>query len=275
MRRLVVRHDVLEPPGWPVALDGLRLGIASDFHAGSPGMGEVEIAHVVERLNSQQPELVVLLGDYGMGHVLGGRRLAPGRIGALLGALEAPLGVLAVLGNNDWDDGPAIRDALRGHGVDVLENELRLIERGGARFCVAGMADKTRGLPQPVATVRQAPAGASVIALIHNPDLFPGVPASVPLTLAGHTHGGQIALPWLGPLMVPSRHGRRFAHRLVEEHGRLLYVTSGLGTNVLPLRFGVPPEIVVLELRSGSADAAATGDPQHGAEQPAAEQDRG
>jgi hypothetical protein len=96
--------------------------------------------------------------------------------------------------------------------------------------------------------LREVPAGDPVILYTHNPDIFPGVPARVSLTVAGHTHGGQVNLPLLGRPVVPSRFGQRYAFGHVEEGGRHLYVGGGVGTSIIPVRFRVPPEVVVLSL---------------------------
>jgi len=100
-------------------------------------------------------------------------------------------------------------------------------------------------IPRALARV---PAGEPIVLLTHNPDVFPDVTARVALTLAGHTHGGQVAVPILGRPVVPSRYGQRYAHGLVVEDGRALFVSSGIGTSLLPVRFGVPPEIAIVTL---------------------------
>ena len=89
---------------------------------------------------------------------------------------------------------------------------------------------------------------APVIVITHNPDVFPLVPNRVCLTIAGHTHGGQVALPLVGRLIVPSKYGQRYAIGHIREEGRDLFVTSGVGTSIIPVRFRVPPEIVFLEI---------------------------
>ena len=104
------------------------------------------------------------------------------------------------------------------------------------------------------ATLDETDQSAPLLLLAHTPDIFPHVPAEVALTLAGHTHGGQVDLPFLGRLIVPSRFGERFAYGLIEEAGRRLYVTSGIGTAIIPVRFRVPPEIVVITLAPKSDD---------------------
>jgi predicted MPP superfamily phosphohydrolase len=134
--------------------------------------------------------------------------------------------------------------ALRTGGIEVLEN--RVVETGG--LYVAGLADLRDRRPDLPGALAGVPAGAPVVLLAHDPDVFPYVPDRVALTLSGHTHGGQIAIPVLRRAVIPSRYGERYARGHVIEDGRHLYVTSGLGTSGLPLRLLAPPEVVVLEL---------------------------
>jgi predicted MPP superfamily phosphohydrolase len=113
---------------------------------------------------------------------------------------------------------------------------------------LAGISDKMTRHPDAVAALAGVPAEATVLAMTHNPDIFPGIPGRVALTVAGHTHGGQVRLPLLGALVVPSQYGERYAAGHVVEDGRHLFVTTGVGTSIYALRLGVPPEIVVLTL---------------------------
>jgi len=175
------------------------------------------------------------------------RWIAPEIIAHGLAGLRARLGVYAVLGNHDeWDDAPRIRRALEAEGIHVLDNEVTEIRDRGVSIWIAGLADYTTRDQAIEATI--ARAGDLVIALTHEPDSFPGIPARVALTLAGHTHGDQVALPLLGRLVVPSRHGQRYAAGYVVEEGKHLFVTTGIGTSILPVRFGVTPEIALLTL---------------------------
>ena len=249
--RLVVREAEVRLPGWPAALAGLRVAVLSDLHAGAPHLGAQKRAEIVRRTNAARPDLVVLLGDYVVGREAGARFVEPEIIARELGELRAPLGVVAVLGNHDWwYNGGRVRRALEGAGLRVLENDaVGLNAKGrGPRLWVAGLGDLWSRSADPVAALRSVPSGEPVLLLTHNPDVFPEVPARVTLTLAGHTHGGQVRLPGWGTPIVPSRYGRRYAAGLVVEEGKRLFVTPGLGTSILPVRFGVPPEISLLTL---------------------------
>jgi predicted MPP superfamily phosphohydrolase len=244
-RRLVTVHRRLELPNWPAALNGLRVGVLSDLHAGAPHAGLPQIRRAVERLNDEAPDLTVLVGDYIDAHPLWGGRIAPEPIARELAALRSPLGTFAVLGNHDWRQaGDQMWSALHNAGIEVLENRST---RAGDLY-VAGLADLRCRRPDLPGALAGVPADAPVIALAHDPDLFPYMPDRVALTLSGHTHGGQVAIPLLRRPAIPSRYGERYARGHVVEDGRHLYVTSGLGTSALPVRLLAPPEVVVLEL---------------------------
>jgi uncharacterized protein len=251
-RRLVVRNVPLALPRWPAALDGLRVGFLSDLHAGVLHANEDAIARWVERTNAERPDLVLLGGDFTDANWLFGRRLAPERIAERLAALEAPLGRVAVLGNHDWKAfGTRMWTALAAAGIPVLENDSVAIDAPGGRLHVACLADVRFRRPDVARALAGVPDGEPVIALAHDPDVFPFVPARVALTICGHTHGGQVAIPYARIPFLPSRHGERLARGHIVEHGRHLFVGAGLGTSGLPVRLLAPPEVVVLELRSG------------------------
>jgi hypothetical protein len=125
---------------------------------------------------------------------------------------------------------------------------------------VAGLADLRKRRPDLPGALDGVPPGAPILLLAHDPDVFPYVPARVALTLSGHTHGGQVAIPLVRRPAIPSLHGERYARGHVVEEGRHLYVSSGFGTSGLPLRLLAPPEVVVLELRApGRPPGAAPG----------------
>jgi hypothetical protein len=251
-RRLVVRRLELRLPHWPARLDGVRAGVLTDLHAGVPHARLPAIERAVAALNDAEPDVHLLLGDYLDASQVLRRDVAPDAVAGVLGRLRSPLGTFAVLGNHDWRAaGDAMWRALARAGIEVLEDRaVRLLAPAGA-FWVAGLGDlRHRG-----ANVRRAlgevPLGEPVVLLAHDPDLFPHVPERVSLTLAGHTHGGQVAIPALRRPLLPSAYGERYARGLVVEHGRHLLVSSGIGTSGLPVRLFAPPEVLVLTLRPG------------------------
>ncbi len=246
---LTVVHQTIAIHPWHPEHAGLKVAVISDLHVGSPFRDVGKLKQLVTATNSEAPDLVVLLGDFVILGVIGGTLVDPESIGDQLAGLQAPLGIVAVLGNHDWwFDGNRVRHALESRGVRVLENESIRLTQHGKSFWLAGLADLlTRGNGVPV-TLAQINDDEPIIVLTHNPDVFVSVPERVSLTLAGHTHGGQVRLPLIGRPVVPSKYGQRYAYGLIDEGGRKLFVTGGVGTSILPVRFGVPPEIVILRL---------------------------
>ena len=267
--RLSVTHYAIAPPDWP---SGLRLKIAllADLHACEPTMPAGRIEEIVAVTNGLGADAVLLLGDYEASQRVMQRALMPDEWAPILAQLKAPLGVHAILGNHDyWDDPEAQasrrrpvrgRVALEKAGVPVYENDVVRLEKGGQGFWLAGLADQIayiagqrngymrfEGLHDLGATLSKVTDDAPVILMAHEPDIFPKVPARVALTVSGHTHGGQVRLFGWSPV-VPSRYGNRYAYGHVLEDDRSLVVSGGLGCSILPVRFGVPPEIVIVEL---------------------------
>jgi predicted MPP superfamily phosphohydrolase len=253
--RLVVRPARIPLPRWPMAWEGLRIAAIADIHAGSPHVGYAQLDHLVRTANEQRPDLVVLLGDYVCRRTPQEGVEKPENVAAKLSELRAPLGVVAVLGNHDWWlDGPRMRRAFEDAGMRVLDNEALRLERAGQPLWLVGIADALTGNPRIDVALGKVPAGDPVVVLTHNPDLFDHeVPERVVLTLAGHTHGGQVRLPLIGAPIVPSAFGQRYAEGIVVEGKRTLFVTPGIGTSVLPIRLGVPPEISLLSVVAGGA----------------------
>ena len=265
--RLEVRHYRPALPAWPAGLR-LRVGVIADLHAGGPHMLPRRVEGIVEAVEGLRPDLVVFLGDLNASHRFLTERVPPARSAAILARLRPPLGLHAVLGNHDWWDDPAAfraghrrqrpetERALCAAGIPVLENGAVRMRHGGREFWLAGLGSmwafggrmgRWRGVDDLPATLAAAEGDSPMILLSHEPDIFPRVPGRVALTLSGHTHGGQVRLPGV-PLRVPSNHGDRYAYGHIVEEGRHLIVSAGLGTSGYPMRFGVPPEIVVVEL---------------------------
>jgi predicted MPP superfamily phosphohydrolase len=254
---LVVTRYALTPSGWPA---GRRLSIAviADLHAGGPDMQLPHVRRVVDTANRLRPDLIVLLGDFIASYRFAIKRMADPLWAGELGRLRAPLGTWAILGNHDWwHDLHGVRSALADVRIPVLENDAVLLGAGGEKFWLAGIGDQLahplghgrfRGVDDLPGTLAHVRTDDPVLLLVHEPDIFPRVPARVALTLAGHTHGGQIRLPLIWPAFVPSKYGARYAYGHVVEDNRHLIVSGGLGTSAIPARLGVPPEVVHVEL---------------------------
>jgi uncharacterized protein len=225
----------------------VRIAILTDLHTGSPFNGISKLRRIVERTNAARPDVICILGDLVIQGVAGGRFVPPEEIAIELGRLRAPAGVIAVLGNHDgWLDHDRVRSALERNRIQIVEETATRINTDGGSFWVAGISDLWTGRHDIAAALAAVVDNRPVILLTHNPDVFPDVPDRVALTLAGHTHGGQVRLPLVGRPIVPSRFAQRFAAGHVVEDGRHLFVATGVGTSILPVRFRVPPAITLL-----------------------------
>jgi len=259
--RLRIRRWLVKPEGWPENLK-LRIVAISDLHVGEPFVSLRRVRQVVRRANALGADVIVLLGDYAAGHHFITKPVKIADVAPELAALKAPQGVYAVLGNHDWWDdlaaqirgeGPNLyAQALENVGIPCLSNQA--VRRDG--FWIAGLEDQLavrgptgrwEGLDDLPATLAQITDDDPAILLAHEPDIFPTVPDRIALTLSGHTHGGQVRLFGWSPV-VPSRYGNRYAYGHVEEDGRHLVVSGGIGCSILPVRFGSVPEITVIEL---------------------------
>jgi uncharacterized protein len=269
--RLIVTSYRISPERWAGA-PPLRIAVVADVHAMNPWMSPLHIARIAAATNALKPDIVLLAGDYeasmppyGIGSYVSMQDCAEA-----LSSLEAPLGVYAVLGNHDvgrrgnW--GENVRRAFPAHGIPVMENEALRLEKDGRPFWLLGLGDQWggrggRGLDDLPATLGRVTDEAPAILLAHEPDIFADLPRldlqrRIALTVSGHTHGGQVNIPMYGPRSIPSRYGKRYAYGHVVEDDRHLVVSAGLGMTGIPVRFGVPPEIVLITLGSHDADAA-------------------
>jgi len=249
--RLVVRKEAIRIDNWPRELNGLRIAVLSDIHAGGWFIDDKKLRTIVQRTNQLQPDLIVILGDYMSGDSQTSDRVEPEVFGATLKDFQAPLGVYSVLGNHDWwYSGEKVRRGLEQNGIKVLDDEVAQINVRGNPLWLVGLADLWTRPQRIEQTVAKVPQGGVMIALTHNPDIFPNLPQRVPLLLAGHTHGAQVRFPFIGTVAHSSRFGKKYERGHVFENNHHLFVTTGIGTSILPLRFGVTPEIVLLTLNS-------------------------
>ena len=228
----------------------MRVAVLTDLHVGSPFNGMTKLHSTVDRTNAAKPDVICILGDLVIQGVLGGRFVPPEEIVIELARLRAAAGVVAVLGNHDgWFDHKRVRQAVETTGIRVVEDTAIRLNTPAGPLWVAGISDLWTGRHDLTAALAAvADNNSPVLLLTHNPDVFPIVPNRVTLTLAGHTHGGQVRLPFAGALIVPSRFGQRFAAGHVVEGGRHLFVATGVGTSILPVRFRVPPTVAVITL---------------------------
>ena len=237
---LSVERVEITLPRLPKKLDGFRVLHLSDTHH-SPFTGLEHISRAVAIANQLKPDLVALTGDY-VSHEA--QYIAP--VAKVLGELKAAHGVFACLGNHDhWTDPEAMTRHLEQNGVRVLVNEGFRLE-SAAPFWLAGVDDHMVGKTDLPAALKGAFPDEFKLLLAHNPVIFrPAARAGVDLTLSGHTHGGQVRVRDADQRLIRRRRTAGL-HRIKQSH---IYITRGIGTVVLPIRFQCPPEISVLELR--------------------------
>lgn len=257
-RRLRIIEIDVELPGLDRAFDGYRIGVLSDLHqAVLPGLSHTKRA--VREIQRRDPDFVALLGDYGVSFErsrwLSGL-LYPGEMRALtpiLRGLRAPDGVVALIGNHDYYyDGAKVADWLRSSGIPVLMNEHVVIVRGGARLTIAAVDDAVEGTPDIARAFAGSDPDVPRILLAHNPDvvLAPGEAPPPALVLAGHTHGGQVMLPFVGaPIRFARVGSRATAQGWIPNDYAPLFVSAGVGSQI-PLRFGVVPDALLVRLRA-------------------------
>jgi predicted MPP superfamily phosphohydrolase len=268
VRLCVTSYDIQSaqlPAGFQLKIAGV-----ADIHACDPWMSLSHIEEIVEHTNALHADMIVLLGDYVAGHHHVTRFIPPAEWAPVLAGLKAPLGVHAILGNHDyWSDVavqragkgvPLAQLALEAAGIPVYENDVARLTKDNHAFWLAGLGDQLAyeparrfrpfrriGVDDLSATLAKVTDDAPIVLLAHEPDVAVRVPKRVALQLSGHTHGGQVRLFGWAPV-VPSRFGSRFAYGHMRTNCDVV-VSGGLGCSLLPIRLGVPPEIVLVTLR--------------------------
>lgn len=232
------------PPGHE-GLENLRIGFLTDTHAG-PFVSKADLDRAVELLRQEAPDLVLLGGDF----ISESPRYAEDTAAALAPlAAFAPLGCLAVLGNHDIStDRARMTTALESHGIRVLQNQPIELNTPGGPLWIAGIDETILGRADVAASFAGIPEGAAVIALWHEPDgAEQAADAGAFAQLSGHSHGGQIRIPGLGPLVLPPG-GRTYPAGRYLVNGLHLYTSRGLGVYRPPVRLFCPPEVTIVTL---------------------------
>lgn len=259
----LVSHLVCDE-SWQLA--ELRIAVLSDLHVCTPWTTLGALGRIVAATNALKPDLILLPGDFIADRNVPARNVPADSIVSVLGALTAPLGVVAVLGNHDWWDcrlsrrtdfsRNSVAEALNASAIELLCNRSIEIDHKGRSFWLAG-TDSQRArkhLRQPgfddiAAAFADVPPGATAIHLAHEPDIFAFGDPRAFLQISGHTHGGQVNLGGWRP-MTPSVYGSRYAWGHIRDGNRHLIVSGGIGYSGVPLRFMQPPEITLVTLRS-------------------------
>lgn len=241
------REIAVEVPGWR-GPPGLKVAVASDWHIAHEFRHVMTIARanaIVDEINAAKPDVVLLPGDFIHGR--GEDGTTPEDVAAVLGRLKAPRGVYAVLGNHDWwTDGPRFNRALRAAGITVLLNEA--VPLAGTPLWVVGIGDRMSRQSDPARATRGLPPGAQVLALMHDPASARELAPLPGLTVAAHTHGGQVWIPFRGSAVAPHGWPKDRTHGWVDVGGRPIYITSGLGVSIYPIRINMRPELVMFSV---------------------------
>ena len=259
------QYYAFTPPRWTPGLK-LRLVLLADPHLVEPHMPLSRWQRIIAAANELEGDLILLLGDYVTGHFFRTGTVPVAAAAKAAAGLKAPLGVFAINGNHDWWDdltaqrnreGPPLAErAMQDNGIPVLSNKVAKLNKDGLPFWLSGTDSSVaikrgRGRFDSRAdldgTLKLVTDDSPIIHLAHEPDLFTKIPDRVSLTLSGHTHGGQVRLFGWSPV-TPSQYGNRFAYGHIIEDGRHLVVSGGLGCSIMPVRFGMPPEITVIDL---------------------------
>ncbi|HXG84833.1 MAG TPA: metallophosphoesterase [Pyrinomonadaceae bacterium] len=247
--RLIVHEEDLKIPNWSAKLDGFKVVAVSDIHGGAKFITEKKIRELVETVNRQNPDLIVLLGDYVSQKSKRDEDLKmPSEVIAEnLKGLRARYGVYGVVGNHDWwYDEEKVSREFENAGIKILENETARVRVGDETVNVWGIEDYWKKTKVPLEPFEKIPVKENILAITHNPDSLLETPPEIALMFAGHTHGGQFKFPIFGALVLVS--DERFTEGFVEVDGRHVFVTTGVGTSGPAVRFRVPPEIAVLRL---------------------------
>ncbi|MEO1110630.1 MAG: metallophosphoesterase [Pseudomonadota bacterium] len=282
---LRVQRHVVTPPNWPRGLE-LTAALIADPHVCNPWMGLDRLRFIVERTNALKPDIVLMLGDYVAGHRFKTSTIPSKEWAQIFAGFTAPLGTHAILGNHDWWDDRTVQltgeglpfagRALLDAGISLYQNRATRLQKVGHPFWIAGLDDQIALIPNRNAkrkrwqgkddlngTLDQITDDAPVLLMAHEPRIFRKVPGRVSLTMCGHTHGGQINFFGYKPVSGTTLgKDRNYGHIIAnipksstgtvgtEEKPRHLIISGGLGCSILPVRFGVPPEITLVHLQA-------------------------
>lgn len=255
--RLVIKQQTIYVPNWNKKLDGLKIALISDIHAYYGKISQEKLDVIINKTNEQSPDLIFILGDLDTLYLKKSLQYQE-KAGNSLQKLKAQDGVIAILGNHDYEPEGIIKNIYKNAGIPLLENNHKYINHNGQQLRITGLKDLWH-CKTSADTIKNLLGNSNIptIVLSHNPDVFPNIPQNVSLTVSGHTHGGEVYLPVIGAPMVPSNYHQRFRKGYIIENNKHLFVTSGIGT-LSGFRFLNPPEIVILEIYSQTPQTKTT-----------------
>jgi predicted MPP superfamily phosphohydrolase len=241
-----VTRPTLPLPRLPKAFDGLTVAFLTDIHHG-PFTSIDYVASVVRTTLALRPDLIVLGGDYSLKDA---KYIRP--CFDMLAGLTAPLGVYGVLGNHDyWHGLNETREGFKAARIEELTNRGVWLTRGTSRLRLGGVDDLWMGRVDVTAALGDAKTSDACLLVSHNPDVAEKLrEVRVGLMLSGHTHGGQVVFPTGGAPFVPSHYGQKYLHGTVQAPATIVYVSRGLGTTSVPVRFCSRPELTLATLKS-------------------------
>lgn len=238
--RYLVEADVEAP---------INCVVLSDLHVGSHARDLERLERIVTEILAVDVDVVLLPGDFVNMQIFGKGRIRPETIAEVISPLMRKAPAFAVMGNHDSEYGShLVGEALAERGVTVLRNASSEVKTSGGSIWIAGLEDASTGYPDVVTALRDVPALGRTLLMAHDPASFAAVPSGLIATVCGHTHGGQVRLPFVGPVINASSAPLAWTHgRITEAHGTLI-ISAGLGTSGLPIRLNCPPEILLLRI---------------------------
>jgi uncharacterized protein len=244
----IIHRASVSVANWPEGQAPIKVLLLSDIHVAGPDMPPERLERLVKQFNRLKPDLVLIAGDLVSEKRVATHIYTPKQVVAPLAGLKAPLGVIVAPGNHDhWFDPDALTEELKAIGLTVLQNEA--VKRGP--IIVGGIDDDYShhdDIPWTYRAMDHLGEDPRIL-VTHSPDVVPDLPLPVTAVFAGHTHCGQIAFPLVGAITYVSRYGDRFACGDINDKGQRVFVGAGLGTSILPLRYGAPPDAWLVTLK--------------------------
>lgn len=245
---LLTKSQKLEIPHWNKDLDGFKIALITDIHLGTKFVDLKKLARIVKIVNSKNPDLIVICGDLDAKSI-SKEKYSTTQIANILKNLKSKHGVIAVMGNHDYVPPSVVKNIYQKSNIILLENEDYYFSHNAKTLRIVGFKDLWYFKSNPIQVVSMKDKTTPTVVLTHNPDYFPQMPNFVSLTLSGHTHGGEIVLPFIGSFFIPSEYGQRYRNGYIIENNKHLFVSRGVAT-LSGGRFLDPPEINILTLYS-------------------------